>query len=54
MVEIVSMQMNLGLLPELIMPVLCNRDPMVITLQVASIFVQTPGAQAGTRIWSAA
>ena len=54
MVEIVSIQMKLGLLPELIMPVLGNRDPMVITLRVASIFVQTPGAQAGTRIWSAA
>lgn len=54
MVDIVSTQMKLGLLPELIMPVLGNRDPMLITLHVTTIFEQTPGARAGTRIWSAA
>ncbi len=53
-VDVVSTQMKLGLLPELIMPVLGNRQAVVVTLQAAAIFVQTPGAQAGSRIWSAA
>ncbi|MBY5591641.1 pyridoxamine 5'-phosphate oxidase family protein [Rhizobium leguminosarum] len=51
-VAIVSTQMRLGLLPELIMPVLSNRDPMLITMRVASVYVQTPGSHAGERIWS--
>ncbi|MBP2558141.1 hypothetical protein J2T08_004869 [Neorhizobium galegae] len=51
-VAIVSTQMRLGMLPELIMPVLSNRDPMLITMRVASVFVQTPGSRAGNRIWS--
>ncbi|CDZ34940.1 Hypothetical protein NGAL_HAMBI1145_25840 [Neorhizobium galegae bv. officinalis] len=51
-VAIVSTQMRLGMLPELIMPVLSNRDPMLITMRVASVFVQTPGSRAGDRIWS--
>ena len=51
-VAIVSTQMRLGMLPELIMPVLSNRDPMLITMRVASVFVQTPGSRAGERIWS--
>ncbi len=51
-VAIVSTQMRLGMLPELIMPVLSNRDPMLITMCVASVFVQTPGSRAGERIWS--
>ncbi|NKN37554.1 hypothetical protein HFC70_14470 [Agrobacterium sp. a22-2] len=52
LVDIVSTLMRLGLSAEIISPWLSNRDPMLIAIQVSSIFVQTPGAKAGTRLWS--
>ncbi len=53
-VAIVSALMRNGLLPEIIAPWLTTRDAMVATIRISSVYVQTPGAQAGTRRASAA
>ena len=53
LVEIVSTLMRLGLSAEIIAAWLSNRDPVLVSIDVSTIFIQTPGAKAGTRIWSA-
>jgi hypothetical protein len=52
-VSIVSTLMRNGLLPEIIAPWLTTRDAVVATIAVSSVYVQTPGAQAGTKRASA-
>lgn len=52
-VLIVSALMRNGLLPEIIAPWLTTRDAVVATIAVSSVYVQTPGAQAGTKRASA-
>ncbi|MBZ9790883.1 hypothetical protein K9B32_12215 [Rhizobium sp. 3T7] len=54
MVAIVSTLMRLGLMPEMITPWLSKREAMLVSIEPSSIFVQTPGPTAGTRIWNAA
>ncbi|MFN7012550.1 MAG: hypothetical protein ACK4PN_21255, partial [Allorhizobium sp.] len=49
MVAIVSALMRNGLLPEIIAPWLTARDAVVATIKISSVYVQTPGAQAGTK-----
>lgn len=49
MVAIVSALMRNGLLPEIIAPWLTARDAVVATIRISSVYVQTPGAQAGTK-----
>lgn len=48
-VAIVSALMRNGLLPEIIAPWLTTSDAMVATIRLSSVYVQTPGAQAGTK-----
>lgn len=48
-VSIVSTLMRNGLLPEIIAPWLTARDAVVATIRMSSVYVQTPGAQAGTK-----
>lgn len=48
-VSIVSTLMRNGLLPEIIAPWLTARDAVVATIRISSVYVQTPGAQAGTK-----
>ncbi len=38
---------RLGVPPKLTLPWLCNREPLVATLNVSEIYVQTPGPRAG-------
>jgi hypothetical protein len=54
MVSIVSTLMRLGMTPEMIAPWLTNREPVLAIIEPTSVFVQTPGAKAGSRVWSAA
>lgn len=54
LVEMVSTLMRLGIAAEMIAPWLSNRDPVLASIDVTDIFLQTPGAKAGTRLWSAA
>lgn len=49
MVAIVSTLMRNGLLPEIIAPWLTARDAVVATIRISSVYVQTPGAQAGMK-----
>ncbi|OAP36648.1 hypothetical protein AU381_19370 [Sinorhizobium glycinis] len=51
--EMVSTLMRLGIPAEVIAPWLSNRDPFLVGIEVSDIFLQTPGAKAGTRLWSA-
>lgn len=53
LVEIVSTLMRLGLSAEVIAAWLSNRDPVLVSIEISAIFIQTPGAKAGTKIWSA-
>jgi len=52
MVAMVSALMRLGLAPDIIAPWLSHRDARLVTIDVASVFVQTPGAKAGSRLRS--
>ncbi|KSV88737.1 hypothetical protein N181_16180 [Sinorhizobium fredii USDA 205] len=54
LVDMVSTLMRLGIPAEMIAPWLSNRDPFLVSIEVSDIFLQTPGAKAGTRLWSAA
>ena len=54
LVDMVSTLMRLGVAAEIIAPWLSNRDALLVSIAVAEIFLQTPGALAGTRLWSAA
>jgi hypothetical protein len=38
---------SLGVPPNLTGPWLCNRDPMLVTVDITEIYVQTPGPKAG-------
>ncbi len=53
MVAMVSALMRLGIAPDIIAPWLTHRDARLVTIDVASVFVQTPGAKAGSKLWSA-
>jgi len=53
-VAIVSSLMKLGLMPEMIAPWLSKRQAMLVSIDPSSVFVQTPGAKAGTRVWNSA
>ncbi len=54
LVAMVSTLMRLGIAAEIIAPWLSNRNPLLVSIEASDIFLQTPGAKAGTRIWSAA
>lgn len=54
LVDMVSSLMRLGIAAEIIAPWLSNRNPVLVSIAVSDIFLQTPGAKAGTRLWSAA
>jgi len=47
-IEAIDMELQrLGVPPKLTLPWLCNREPLVATLNVSEIYVQTPGPRAG-------
>ncbi len=46
----ISVLMKLGVMPEMASPWFTNKDPVLVAVEVASVFVQTPGARAGTRL----
>lgn len=53
MVAMVSALMRLGLAPEIIAPWLTHREARLVTVDIAAVFVQTPGAKAGSKLRSA-
>jgi len=53
LIGMVSTLMRLGIAAEIISPWLSNRDPVLASIAVSDIFLQTPGAKAGSRLWSA-
>jgi hypothetical protein len=50
MAEILEVLAGLGLDRRLAMPWLCNREPVVVGIDVDAVFVQTPGPKAGRQL----